>query len=254
MKDDRLTIAAMGVLAMVLTTVDHEVIGHGSACIFGGGSVLHISTTLFACSKPSPFVALGGPLFDFSIGVLAWLVGSTIPAKRTGWRVFLLAIFAFSLFWESGYLMKAMLVRDGDLYFFARAWLGQPETMWRIACGVVGLAVYLLTLRLAEMRLAAIFGDSGRAKSGARTLWLAATVFAIIAALAFKGDQATLFWPNLRDAALEIGLASAPLLFIPRTEQDGETPEVKRNWPAIGFTACLFIAFTAIMGHGIGTF
>lgn len=251
MKDDRLTLAAIGVLAMCLTTVDHEVIGHGAACLLNGGRILHISTTLFACSQPSPWVAFGGPANDLAMGVLAWLIGAVLPARHVGWRLFLGTTFAFSLFWESGYLVKAMLTGDGDLYYFARAFLGQPETVWRIMSGGAGAALYLLTIRLAEARFTSVLQNAGRGRMATRTVWVAASFAAVLAALVFKGD----FWPNLRDSALEIGLAACPLLLIPRKDGADEPGRpLNRNWAVIAFAACIFVAFTATIGHGLGSF
>ena len=248
--DDRLTIAALGVLAMCLTTIDHEVIGHGSACLIGGGEIVHISTTLFACTRPSPWVAAGGPFFDLFAGLAAWLIGRTIPAQKVDWRLFFAAMTAFSLFWESGYLVKAMLGQDGDLYFFARAMLGQPEMTWRIIGGAIGAVIFLATIRISEANFLAAIPNAGRARSAARTIWVVASVGAIVAALAFKGD----FWSNLRDAALEIGLAACPLLLIARRGPEVDAPVVARNWAVIGFAACLFIVFAATIGHGLGSF
>ena len=251
MKDDRLTLAAIGVLAMMLTTVDHEVIGHGAACLLGGGQVEHVSTTLFACSRPTPWVAAGGPFNDLLMGLLALAIGLAMPARRTGWRLFFTAAMAFSFFWETGYLARAMLSRDGDLYFFARGLLGQPDGVWRIAGIALGAILYLLSIRLTEARLSAILPDAARARAAARTIWLGATVAEITAALVFKGD----FWPALRDAALEIGLAAVPLLLIPRRDGSGEaSPALARHWSAVALAACIFILFTATVGHGLGTF
>ncbi len=251
MKDDIPTLAAFGVLAMMVTTIDHEVIGHGSACLLGGGAVIHISTTLFACTQPSPWVAAGGPAFDLLVGLAAWITGTLIAPRRTGWRLFLLMVGALSLFWESGYLVKAMLSGDGDLYFFARGMLGQPEAPWKAGAELIGVILFLVTMRMTDARLMFVLQDAGRARRAARLLWFAASLAAVLAALAFKGD----FWPNLRDAALEIGLAACPLLLIPR--RDGTTvpaPPLARNGPVILFAACFFIAFTATIGHGLGSF
>lgn len=251
MKDNVPTLIAIAMLAMMLTTVDHEVIGHGSACLLSGGAVIHISTTLFACTQPSPWVAAGGPLFDVLVGLGAWIAGTLVSPQRTGWRLFLLMAGALSFFWESGYLVKAMLFGDGDLYFFAKAMLGDPEAPWKAGAEMIGVILFLVTIRMVDARLTFVLQDVTRARMASRVMWGAASLAAILAALAFKGD----FWPNLRDAALEIGLAACPLLVLPRRAGSGEpAPALARNWPVIALAACFFIVFTATTGHGLGPF
>lgn len=251
MKDDQATLAAIGVAAGCLTAFDHEVLGHGIACLLNAGAVVHVSTSLFACSAPSPFVAAGGPAGNLAMASLALVVGRLLPARETGWRLFCLAMTAFGFFWEGGYLVKAMLGGDGDLYFFARGLFGPAETAWRIAGGVAGALFYMAAWRLVSARLTAIFPEAARARRGARWLWLGGAAAVVVAALVFTGP----FWPNLRDTALEIGLAASPLLVLPRGDGTGaEAPALMRNRAAIAFAACLFIAFAATQGHGLGSF
>ncbi len=251
MKDNKFTLTAIGVLAMMLTTVSHEVFGHGAACLLSGGRIEHISNTLFACSLRDPWVAGGGPFGDLLIGALSLLIDLALPARRTGWRLFFTAAMAFSFFWETGYLAKAMLVRDGDLYFFVYGLLGRVDDTWRIAGIAVGAILFLLTIRLTQARLSAVLVDAARARAAARTIWLAAALAEIAAALVFKGD----IWPSLRDAALEIGLAAAPLLLIPRGDATGEAPPpLARNWAVITLAACFFTVFAVTVGHGLGAF
>ncbi|HWA31218.1 MAG TPA: hypothetical protein VG867_08965, partial [Rhizomicrobium sp.] len=60
--------------------------------------------------------------------------------------------------------------------------------------------------------------------------------------------------PDVRDAVLEIGLASVPLLFIPR-ESDAPAQVraiIGRSYPLVLLAAVVFAAFAATLGRGIG--
>jgi hypothetical protein len=157
---------------------------------------------------------------------------------------------AFSFFWEGGYLMRAMILRDGDLYFFAQSRLGDV-TLWMQAIGfAVGLAIYVFTLRTTSRGLVKMF-DTREGRRVARYSWIAATLVAGAAALAYRGQP---LWPDLRDALLEIGLASVPLLFIPRTNEYAPQARaiVGRSVPVIATAVIVFVAFVGTLGRGIG--
>lgn len=250
MKDSTITLCAIGIMAMVATTVSHEVVGHGAACLAIGGRVVHVSSTLFACSTPHSWVAAGGPLVDTMAGVLAAIAAFALPARHTGWRLFLASVAAFSLFWEAGYLVKAMVATDGDLYFFARAFLGQYG-VWPLAFAAAGVVLYVGVALLIARLLFSLFGDTRRAQRAARLVWMAATAASVLAALAFKGD----LWPAIRDAGLEIGAAALPLLILrPQGQDHAGGPAMAANWPLAALSACILIAFVATLGHGLGSF
>jgi hypothetical protein len=51
-RNDELTIAAIGLIAMCLVTFDHEA-GHGSACLLLRGHMSFLTSSLFRCDVPS---------------------------------------------------------------------------------------------------------------------------------------------------------------------------------------------------------
>jgi hypothetical protein len=58
---DRLTAAAIGLLAMCIVTFDHEALGHGSACLLLHGHIRLLTSSLFRCDVRSGWIDPAGP-------------------------------------------------------------------------------------------------------------------------------------------------------------------------------------------------
>lgn len=252
-RDSPPTIGALALIAMCLVTFAHEALGHGGACLALGGQVELLTSSLFRCDRASPLIDAAGPLTNLLLGLAAWALRSRIAAYRASPRLFLILVTAFSLFWEGGYLVQAMLLRDGDSYFVARDLLGEPRLWWRIVLGAVGVAIYGAAVVVTSRALTGLWPDRARARGAARTAWLVAVAGAVLAALLYQGPHAG---RNLHDTVTEIGLASLPLLLIPGGA--GETP-ASEGAVRIGFSpsvvvlaVVVFALFAAIQGRGLG--
>jgi hypothetical protein len=246
-----LTVAAIGVLAMCAVTFDHEALGHGSACLLLHGHIILLTSSLFRCDVPSDWIDPAGPAGNLLMGTLALLALRFVPARLMGPRLFLILVTAFSYFWESGYLMRAMHRRDGDLYFFARYLLGDLTVWQRWMGAAIGLALFVLAARLASRALTQLWPDASVARGVGRTAWIAATAAAGLAALAYTGHG----WGDFTDSVLEIGAASFPLLFIPfrnaRTVATGPQMFLARSPFTIAVAAVTYMLFVATLGRGI---
>jgi hypothetical protein len=250
-KNDWFTVAAVAVVAMCVVTFDHEALGHGSACLLLHGHIVLLSSSLFRCDVRSGWIDPAGPLANLLMGTLAFLCLRVVPVQRFTLRLFLILITAFSYFWESGYLIHAMHLRYGDLYFFAEFLLGHV-TLWQRAIAiVVGLALYVFTARIISNQLLKLWPQAQVARTVARIAWISATVAAAVAALAYKGHG----WGDLGDAVLEIGGSSFPLLFIPRRsrqiEQSRPSPFIARSSITLVLAAIVYAIFVASLGRGI---
>ena len=246
-KDDALTIAAIAILAAFTVTFAHEGLGHGVACLALGGHVTQLSSSLFQCDAHSPWIDLAGPGMNLLVGTLALLLSR---AGRPGaWRFYLIFITTFSYFWEGGYLVQAMLTRQGDLYFFAENIIGTPDLWWRIAGGLAGLTLYLLNIRLISGAVLALW-PRDKAQRAARIGWVAATGATILAALTYHGG----FGQNLHDTVMEIGVASLPLMLTPwRASSAVAAPFTLARSPIILILALFaFVVFIFTQGHGLG--
>jgi hypothetical protein len=251
--NDRLTIAAIGLLAMCVVTCDHEALGHGSACLLLHGHISLLTSSLFRCDVRSDWIDPAGPAGNLLMGTLALVALRFVPARPMSLRLFLLLVTAFSYFWEGGYLMRAMHRQDGDLYFFARFLLGDVTVLQRWVGAAVGLALFVLAARLTSRALLRLWPQASVARGVARTAWLAATAGAALAALAYTGHG----WGDFTDSVMEIGLASFPLLLIPfgRGQAAETAPSValKRSSTTIALAAVIYAVFVATLGRGIVT-
>jgi hypothetical protein len=247
---DRLTVAALAIIAMCTVTFAHEALGHGSACLALGGHITLLTSSLFRCDLRSVWIDPAGPAANLLLGLMALGLRALPPDGFAKARLALIFMTAFSFFWEGGYLMRAMILRDGDLYFFTQFLLGDVAP-WMRAVGVaIGLGLYLLGARITTQGLLAMF-VTGEARAVARTAWIAATLAAFAAALCYRGAP---LWPDLRDAVLEIGLASIVLLIIPRgkTRMPRMAAHIGRSYPVVIAAVLVFAAFAATLGRGVG--
>ena len=248
---DWLTIGAIGVLAMCVVTFDHEGLGHGGACLLLHGHITLLSSSIFHCDVRSGWIDPAGPAMNLLLGTLALIVSRFTPEDRPKLKLFLIAVTAFSYFWEAGYVMDAMRTRHGDLYFFAQFMLGDVPLWLRWVAAGCGVALYVVGVGLTSRALLRLWPEAAMARRVARTLWIGASLGAAVAALAYHGEG----WGDLRDAVLEIAACAFPLLFIPlasRTTGAAESPFViARSYSAIALSIVVFGLFTATLGRGV---
>ena len=247
-KDDLPTVAALGLLGMCLVTVAHEAVGHGGTCLLFGGRIRLLTSSVFQCSVLSGWVDAGGPIVNLICGLLALIARKLTPPAFTRTRFFLMIVTALSWFWEGGYTIHAMHRQDGDLYDFAQHLLGHVTLAERWIFAALGLGLYLYTVRLTSRALLT-FAPSAQARKLARASWIAAALGATLAGSLGPG------YGDLRDAILEVGMASFPLLLIPRNgyEKASAPPDstIARSPVLITVAIVVFGAFAASLGHGI---
>jgi hypothetical protein len=248
-QNDWLTVAAIGLLAMCVVTCDHEALGHGSACLLIHGRITLLTSSLFRCSARSGWIDVGGPAMNLLMGTLALIARIALPQRYLKLRLFLIAVTAFSYFWEAGYLIDAMHHQNGDLYYFTQFLLGSVTVWQRWVGAAVGLALFLVSARIAARALSQTWPDPGTARLAARTLFISAALGASLAAALYIRHD----WGNFRDAFLEIGGASFPLLVIPfgRGEARLSTRYIGRSYPTILLALVVYAAFAATLGRGV---
>ncbi|HEV7491626.1 MAG TPA: hypothetical protein VGO25_12515 [Rhodanobacteraceae bacterium] len=249
---DRMTLAAIGVLAMCIVTTAHEALGHGAACLLAGGNITLLTSSMFRCSVASPWIDPAGPATNLLVGSLAWFLRATLPLRSASLRMLLLAITALAYFWEGAYLVDAMLTRSGDAYLFLRSMSGDVAAPERIFVASVGLALYIACVRMTARAIALASPNERVARICARLLWLGAMLSATAAAAFCRVAGLG----NLRDAMLEIGAASLPLLLMrpraqPARSTSGVPTAIERNFWLIALTLVAYVAFVATLGHGI---
>jgi hypothetical protein len=246
--DDRLTLAAIAVIAMAVTTAAHEAVGHGAACLANGGTITRLTSVYFQCSAHATWVAGGGPLGNVVAAVLAWAALGLLSATAARLRMFFLLVMAFSAYWFAGYLLYSAIKNDGDLYFVAADLIGRPDAAARVVGGLIAIGLYVLStvLVVRQARRFTAEDDPGRAVRLTRIAWFAATLSACLATFAYAPDRLE----ATHQAFLEIGAASLPLLFLRVRAPAGQVRvgPIERSW--IGAGVLVLGAFIASLGVG----
>src|SRR5512140_3013315 len=93
------TVAAIGLLAMCVVTVDHEALGHGGACLALHGRILALSSSVFRCDRYSGLIDAAGPASNMLFGLIALALRSAVPLHAVKLRLFLVLTTALSFFW-----------------------------------------------------------------------------------------------------------------------------------------------------------
>ncbi len=101
---DLLTIAAIAIIATVITDVIHEGLGHGGMCLATGGQSLTISSVHFEWSVDTRLVESGGTLANLIAGTLFWFAARSVK-QTASWRYFFWLLMTFNLFKVGGYFL-----------------------------------------------------------------------------------------------------------------------------------------------------
>lgn len=149
---DLWTIAAIAIVATVITDVIHEGLGHGGACVATGAQPLVLSTVHFECSADTRWVAAGGTLANLIFGALFWAAARAVK-QSASWRYFFWLLMTLNLFDAGGYFLFSGIGNFGD---WADVVAGlQPPWAWRVglvALGSVTYFVLFVPLCLRELR------------------------------------------------------------------------------------------------------
>jgi hypothetical protein len=247
-RDDMATVIAIAAMAACTSDVAHEAMGHGSACLLSGAQITLLNSAFFQCSHFGHYVAVSGPLGNLTTGLIAFLAQNVIPARRPGLRLYALLVMSFSLFWEAGYLIQAMITDSGDSVFAYRELIGPENATVRIVAVAIGIAAYFLFARMLTFGAAAFASAPGRVALLLRPAWLTGVAAMALAASLFAQDR----WGAMHDATLSI-MASFPLLLTRGSAHmpAAFAPPVARNSAVIALGASCLVVFALTMGRGV---
>lgn len=247
-RDDIATVIALAAMAICTTAFAHEGLGHGSVCLAFGGHIDLLNNAFFRCSAHSPWIALGGPLGNLFVGLLAFVAQGAISPKRPALRFYGLCVMGFSLYWEAGYLVAAMARNYGDAVFAWEGFFGRAN--WTVrSCGIAfGVMGYFVIARMLAMRLRPFADTPGRVCHLLRPAWTTGVLVMVMAAALYAPDR----FGAVRDAGLSV-VAAFPLLspfarLAPAAEP--ATP-ITRDTRILTAGAIVFLTFALTMGHGI---
>jgi hypothetical protein len=264
-KSDRIfhsaTLIAIGTIAYVVADVSHEALGHGGACLIGGGKITLLTSVYFRSEAHSFVTDAFGPLAN----LLAGLTFSIFLGKDHCFSVytFLLLLFcmAFNLFWFSWQCLYAGVTNKGDFAFYMN---GNLELLaWRIFLVAFGFLSYGLSLRLLAGAAKSPSSPLKNANSNLRMrrLFLIPYLSAGIAALIAVSFYSPYKLETFKEAF--VFPMFLPILFIPRlvrtskgtaepvTFGTDELPSTNQQLNFIIWGAIIFLVFCALMGRGM---
>jgi hypothetical protein len=226
----------------------HEALGHGGACLISGAQITLLNNAFFECSRFERYVAASGPLCNLAVGLIAFIAQSMIPGRRPSLRLYALLVMSFSLFWEAGYLIQAVIRDSGDSVFAWRELVGPMTTRVQVFGIALGVASYLLFFRMLTIRAALFASVPGRVGRLFRPAWFTGIAVMALAASLYAPDR----FGAMRDATLSTG-ASFPLLFTSPRPKSADSPvaTIVRDGRVIALGVSVLIFFAATMGRGI---
>jgi hypothetical protein len=157
-RNELLTIVAIAVVAYACSTVVHEALGHGGACVIVGCKPQLVTSMQFQGDESrislnaQRFVAAGGSIANAAAAALALVLMRVIARRheiRSMW-FFCWLLATINLLQPAGYLLYSGVAGIGDWADVARSF--SPVWLWRVLLAVVGAVAYFSIARW-SMRL-----------------------------------------------------------------------------------------------------
>lgn len=240
--DDLATLGAIGVLAAMAAALGHEAVGHGGACVIGGGEVTLMSVIWFRCSPGGVVTDIAGPLGGLLVGLGGLALARWGPPRALRTRLFGLLLSTFAVFWFCTQLV-GQAISGRDDWAVAVHW----PWGWRVAAALAGVAAYGAMVRLAWLSV----GRIGRGPRAPRRFLVpyATGALALIACAAFRPSDGSAL-----ETALTVGLAPLGYAWAvtrPSLAQ-GDVSPLARSWPWIVAAAVGLVLYATVFGPGVG--
>jgi hypothetical protein len=256
--DDRITLAAIGIVAYTIAIMLHEGVGHVGACLLSGGTPLVISTVHMECSVDTRLVMAGGTLVNFAAAALFFILARTVR-RFPSLHLFCWLSMTINLLMASGYFLFSGIGGFGDWAYFVKG-LG-PEWLLRMGLTALGGTSYMAAVRFSLFELRPLIGSGKeqRVMRAAQRLHLPYYTGGILACVAGALNPAGWHLIALSAAASTFGGTSGLVWMdnwlkdpkrIPLGSQP-EPPPIPRSWPWIVVAACAAVLFVALFGPGL---
>src|SRR4051794_5719268 len=81
------TTISIALIVYAMSSLIHEGIGHGGACLLSGGTPAVMSSVHFDCLNENKGVAAGGTIANLIFGLIFW-IASRLTSGSSHWRYF----------------------------------------------------------------------------------------------------------------------------------------------------------------------
>lgn len=260
-RSDLLTISALSIVAYVVQNVLHEVVGHAGVCLLLGGDPTAVSTAHFDMVDGSVgpvgrrLVAAGGTVVNLIAGGIFWVLLRRLRNAGGRLRYFLWISMTLNLLTGTGYFLFSGLTQFGDWVVVIEGL--SPYWLWNTGLILIGVATYLLSVKLALEELLPFVADDERRHTRAFRLsfWpyligsTATTVGAVLnpvsplliltsAAANFGGTSGVAWMTQMYKGSLFKPSPDGPI-------------EISRSWLWIMIAAILLALHVAVLGPSI---
>ncbi|MEP6618874.1 MAG: hypothetical protein ABJE47_06150 [bacterium] len=263
-RHDFLTVAAVAVIVYSLSSLLHEAVGHGGACLAVRGVATELSSMHFECNLPvtattaERIVAAGGTVATLLGGMVALQFYRLAPASNV-WRYALWLFAAINLMQGTGYFLFSGVGNVGDWAAVTEHW--KPEWAWRAGLALIGFGLYLaVTIRL--FNVLHPFVGGARPRRFIHAIRLAVLPYFVGGALEIAAgarNPGGVMLVLMSGAAASLGGTSGLLwgpqmLRGPRTASDMlQIPVsiIRRSWPTILVAIVVAAVFIIVFGRGL---
>ena len=250
-KPDILTLIGMAAVAFTFSTLMHEGLGHGGACLAVGAKPMAWSAYFFECDTHAgpawkwQAVAAAGSTVNLVFSLLTYLglKGALAKGARGTFPLFLWLMFVLNGFTWAGYFLFSGIAGIGDWGTGTENVLdGVPNAMvWRAVMAVAGAGLYFLIGRAGGRLLGQVTGGDQRGgRRIATVFYLTGGCIAVLIGLLNVGGENGLFVLLASSAASSFGGASG-LMWLPGfIKADAEAAYVLRRswlWVIVGLAA-----------------
>lgn len=246
-RHNKATIISMAIVAVGISTILHEGVGHGLTSWLRGGVPIELTSNHLDSLHEDRWISAGGTLVNLASGLIALLAADLVGA-RAHLRYFMWLVAVYNLLSGAGYFLFSGVFGFGD---WQQVLDGLPHyRALRAAMAVAGLLLYVLFAWLLARAVRPFVGARSTYNSIGRLPYLAACCFDCLAG-AFDPMGVRLLLISTIPAVF--GGSSGMLWldgFIPRPFPD--RPLVIERRPSWWVFAILFgIAYVLILGRGI---
>lgn len=252
-RDDAATICAISVIAIILSTMLHEGLGHAATAIVTLRASGTLTSLAWSSAADSRLVMAGGTIVNLVAALVFWLLLRSARYARPSVRFFFLISMAFNLLAGTGYFFFSGVSNFGD---WAQVIAGlQPHWLLRTALVVVGVASYYGAIVLVGVSVVRYMGvaadDAPRFR---RLLWL--PYFAALIIDGVAGIFNPFGWQYVFLSALAATAGgNCGLLwlryYIPKRIGPGERVLIGRSYAWIAVGAALAVIFIVVFGPGV---
>ncbi|HEV2278807.1 MAG TPA: hypothetical protein VGS02_11555 [Acidobacteriaceae bacterium] len=252
--DSVITVCAVAVLAMMISTMLHEGLGHALTALLTVAHSGVLSTVAWSSANDSKLIDAGGTIVNLIAAAVFWLLLRSARRGSAATRLFLLLGCAFNSFAGTGYFFFSGLTNFGD---WAAVIQGlQPQALWRVLLVLGGVLGYWGALVIAGTSLIEYVGlprtQRGRILRITLAAYLSAVALACIAA-SFNPDGIRLVFVSALPATAGAGSGLLYMQFYARrnVQPAGNVEPINRSFAWMAVSVACVVPYIFVLGRGI---